>query len=114
MRNGMSVEEIRERLDGYDSLAKDYMNLVAAYDDLVNGIGKAAFYIDNVTVMYTNVAASPEATEEDKLEFAGKIAGLKEAKEYLLNVLKECLGSDESEEEENDLPRETEGNESAV
>lgn len=109
--NGLSVEEIRERLKGYDALAQDYMNLVAAYDDLVNCIGKAMFYFDHVAAMYVNVAACPEATEEDKWEFAGKITGLKEAKEYLLHVMEECLGS---EEEENDLPRETEGTESSV
>lgn len=118
MRNGMSVEEVYEKLDQleklekeYAGLATDYMDLVAAYDDLVNGIGKAVFYFDHIATIYTNVAASPEATGEDKLEFAGKIVGIKEAKEYILNVLKECLGSEETK---NDLPGETEGAETTV
>ena len=118
MRNGMSVEEVYAKLDrleelekDYAGLATDYMSLVEAYDELVNKLGKAVFYFDHIAGMYANVAASPEATGEDKLEFAGKISGLGEAKEYILHILKECLGS---EEEENDLPGETEGTESAV
>ena len=118
MRNGMSVTEVYEKLDrleklekDYAGLATDYMDLVAAYDNLVNEVDKAVFYFDHIAGMYANVAASTEATGEDKLEFAGKISGLGEAKEYLLHILKECLGS---EEDGNDLPGETEGTESAV
>lgn len=121
MRNGMSVEEVYEKLDqleklekDYAGLATDYMDLVAAYDDLVTDIGKAVYYFDNVSNMYANAAASPEATKEDELEFGGRISGLAEAKIYILNVLEKYLGNKGEEEKENDLPRETEGTEPAV
>lgn len=126
MRNGMSVEEVYEKLDRleklekeYAGLATDFMDLVAAYDDLVNGVGKAVFYFDNVSNMYANAVASPEATKEDELEFGGKISGLAEAKAYILKVLEECLGSEHEgekgeEEKSNDLPGETEGAEPSV
>lgn len=117
MRNGMSVEEVYAKLDrldrlekDYAGLAQDYMDLVAAYEELVNDIGKAAFYFDNVAGMYKNVSESQGATAEDKLEFYGRIKGLNEAKTYILDILKIHLG----EEESNDLPGDTEGNESSV
>lgn len=111
MRNGMSVEEIRSRLESYDGLAKDYMDLIGKYDELIDKLGKVAFYLNHVAAIYGTVKDCPDATAEDKLEFAGKVSGLMEAKEYILNVLKDCLGS---EEEENDLPGEAEETEPSV
>lgn len=111
MRNGMSVEEIRERLNDYDALAQDYMNLVGEYNELRDRLAKLIFYLDHVGLMYLNVASSDEATDEDKIEFNGKIAGLMEAKKYLMDIVTDCLVS---EEEENDLPGEAEGTESSV
>lgn len=62
--------------------------------------------------MYLNAASSDEATDEDKIEFNGKIAGLMEAKGYLFDIIKDCLGSEE--DEENDLPGEAEETEPSV
>lgn len=111
MRNGMSVEEIRSRLESYDGLAKDYMNLVGEYNNLRDRLAKLIFYLDHVGLMYLNVASSDEATDEDKIEFNGKIAGLMEAKKYLMDIVTDCLVS---EEEENDLPGEAEETEPSV
>lgn len=107
----MRKMRLLEKARKYDGLAEDYLTLVGTYDELVDRIGKAAFYFNHVAAMYTNVAASPEATEEDKLEFNGKASGLREANAYIIDILKTCLGS---EEEENDLPGETERTESSV
>lgn len=105
MRNGLSNEEIRERLADYDALAQDYMNLVAEYNNLTGRLAKLMFYLDHVALMYLNVAGSDEATNEDKLEFNGKIAGLMEAKGYLVDIIKDCAGEEESTDE---MPGETE------
>lgn len=117
MRNGMSVKEVYAKLDrleelekDYAGLAQDYMNLVEVYEDLINSIGKAAFYFDHVAGMYKNVSESEGATAEDKLEFYGRIKGLKEAKTYILDILKNHLG----EEKKDDVQGETEGEEPTV
>ena len=112
MRNGMSVEEIRSRLESYDGLAKDYMDLVGEYNNLRDRLAKLIFYLDHVGLMYLNVASSDEATDEDKIEFNGRIAGLMEAKKYLIDIVKDDLGSEE--EEKNDLPGEAEETEPSV
>ena len=111
MRNGLSVEEIKERLAGYDALAKDYMNLVAEYNNLTDRIAKLVFYLDRVALMYLNVASSDEATDEDKIEFNAKISGLMEAKGYVLDIIKDCLGEEETSDE---MPGETEAEEPSV
>ena len=118
MRNGMSVQEVYAKLDrleelerDYAGLATDYMDLIGKYENLIDKLGKGAFYLDHVAAIYNMVKDCPDATEQDELEFAGKISGLMEAKQYLLDILKDCLGS---EEEENDLPGEAEKEESSV
>ncbi len=111
MRDEMNIEEIREKVEGYDALAKDYLDLIGKYEELIDKLGKVAFYLDHVAAIYNMVKDSTEATEEDKLEFSGKVSGLTEAKKYIFDVLKDCLGS---EEEENDLPGEAEETEPSV
>ena len=111
MCNGVNVEELSLKAQEYDALAKDYLDLIGKYDELIDKLGKVAFYLNHVAAIYGMVKDCPDATAEDKLEFAGKVSGLMEAKEYILNVLKDCLGS---EEEENDLPGEAEETEPSV
>lgn len=111
MRKGLSVEEIKNRLNDYDALAKDYMYLCAEYTNLTDRLAKLMFYLDHVALMYLNVASSDEATDEDRIEFNGKIAGLMEAKKYLIDIFKDCAGEEETD---NDVQGEAEGDESAV
>lgn len=115
MRNGMSVEEVYEKLDRleelekeYDGLATDCMKLIGLHDELIDRLGKALYHFDHLAAIYNLVKDCPDATEVDKSEFEGKISGLMEAKRYIIDILKDCLGSEETaeaaenEEEESD------------
>lgn len=87
MRNGMSVQEIYDRLDKCDYLESERNAALARYDDLVDRVRKAMFSIDNTAKTYSLCAKDPEIDACDKYEFYGRISGLSEAKELLRRAI---------------------------
>lgn len=83
MRNGMSVQEIYDRLDQCDRLEEVVTRERAMYDDLVERVRKAIYSIDNTIRTYNMCNEDPFIDEPYRWELDGRIDGLREAKEHL-------------------------------
>lgn len=100
MRNGMSVKEVYEALDQLDRIKESYAELQERTHNVQSNIRWAKDTINRTISQYWNVVLSPLASRDDKLEFEGKISGLREALQILDDTIRPVRLPEEMEDDE--------------
>lgn len=100
MLTGMSVKEVYEALDQLLRIEESYAELLERTRVAESNIRWAKDTINRTISQYWNVVLSPLASRDDKLEFEGKISGLREALQILDDTMRPVRLPHELEDDE--------------
>lgn len=102
MRNGMSVEEVYERLEHCDRLEKAFNKIFDRYFTMRSELDQIMTCLLRTVKQYGDLTKDPLATKEDILEFQGKVSGLEEAIQIVGGILDQFDKPVEEDESDGD------------